>query len=276
MRSQFHRFALLLLTLTACVAFVNAQPAPVSAAARSMPFEVGETLIYEGKAGKWGVSTTIGDMSFTVDSGKYSNELILRVDARSRGTLLKLFKYSFEQQIDSTVARDELNAFSTRKHDVQKQKVRDSIATFDYPNRKVTYVETDPNDAMRAPRTIASELEGPTHDIVSAIYLLRTLPLKVGYSTTIRVSDSGLVYDIPVRVTRRERQETMFGKQTWCLRIEPDVFGPGRFFEQKGEMIIWVTDDARHIPVRAQVKADVGKIDIRLKEIKNSRSVAVK
>ncbi|HJS51048.1 MAG TPA: DUF3108 domain-containing protein, partial [Pyrinomonadaceae bacterium] len=66
----------------------------------------------------------------------------------------------------------------------------------------------------------------------------------------------------------RERQKTIFG-EVWCYRVEPIVFGPGRFFEQKGKMEVWITDDARRVPVRARVNAEVGKIDVRLKSTKN-------
>ena len=78
------------------------------------------------------------------------------------------------------------------------------------------------------------------------------------------VSDSGLVYKVPVTVTAREMQKTILGN-VWCYRLDPDIFGPGRLIEQKGSMIIWMTDDARHIPVRSEIKAEVGKIDIKLK-----------
>ena len=90
----------------------------------------------------------------------------------------------------------------------------------------------------------------------------------MNYTTTIDVSDSGLVYKIPIRVVARERQKTIFGN-VWCWRVEPEMFGPGRFFEQKGKMEIWITDDPRHIPVRARVNAEVGKVDIKLKEAAN-------
>ncbi|MCU1289858.1 MAG: hypothetical protein JWN60_2087, partial [Acidobacteria bacterium] len=43
----------------------------------------------------------------------------------------------------------------------------------------------------------------------------------------VSISDSGLVYKIPVRVTARELQKTIYGK-IWCFRVEPEVFGTNR------------------------------------------------
>ena len=57
------------------------------------------------------------------------------------------------------------------------------------------------------------------------------------------------MYKIPFAVTGREMQKSVLGK-TWCLRVEPEIFGEDRLIEQKGNMVIWVVDDARHTPVR--------------------------
>ena len=257
---------LFLLLLLASAKFVLAQ-SNGGRAASDLPFVVGESLSFEGKINKFAVSLTIGDMTLEVVNSA-NGRLQLKADARSRGTMLRWLRYSFLQEIDAVADARDLRSISTKKHDVQKQKVRDSIATFDYPDRKVTWVETNPNEPMQPPRTIASDLDGPTYDIVSSLYIIRTLPMSVGFSTALNISDSGLVYRIPVRVAARERQKTIFG-DVWCYRVEPLVFGPGRFFEQKGKMEIWITDDARRIPVRARVNAEVGKVDVRLKSTKN-------
>ena len=256
-----------LFVLFGSASLVFAQTNGVGRAAE-LPFGVGESLTFEGKINKFAVSLTIGDLTLEVVEATKDGRLQLKADARSRGTMLKWLKYSFIQQIDSVADFRDLRAFSTKKHDVQKQKVRDSLANFSYADRKVTWVETNPAEPLQPPRTIASDLDGRAYDIVSSLYFIRTLPLSVGYSTTMDVSDSGLVYSIPVRVAARERQKTVFG-DVWCYRVEPDVFGPGRFFEQEGKMEIWITDDAHRIPVRARVNAEVGKIDIRIKSTKN-------
>jgi hypothetical protein len=78
------------------------------------------------------------------------------------------------------------------------------------------------------------------------------------------VSDSGLVYNVPIVVTAREQQKTVLGN-VWCFRIEPQIFGANHLIEQKGKMVIWMTDDARRIPVRAQIDTEFGKIEVKLK-----------
>ena len=269
MTAVFKRIFLLLAITTAFAAVSIAQPAKAPVADR-LPFTVGETLTYEAKISKIIQGIAVADLTFTVASSPETESLIVRADAKSKGTLLKLARYSFLQELQSTIGIEQFRVLRTVKHDVQKDRVRDSQADFDYRQKRVTYSESDPKEPMRPPRRIASELSGTTHDLVSAIYSLRLLPLKVGSNFIVKISDSGLVYDIPVRVTAREKQKTIFGS-VMCFRIEPEIFGPRRLIENDGSMILWVTDDAKRIPVRSQVNASIGKVEIKLKAAKNTK-----
>lgn len=239
---------------------------------KSMPFADGETLTYEGKVSKniiRGIS--IADLTFTIAQPEPGGDYTVKADATSKGTLLKLFRFSFLFKIDSTIGSKDFRVKKTIKRDVQKERVRDSEAKFDYKESRVTYVETDPKEPMRPPRKIASEIGDETQDLVSGLYVLRLLPLTIGKSFEVEVSDSGLVYKIPVKVTARERQKSVFGN-VWCFRVEPDLFGPGRLIEKEGSMIIWITDDAKRLPVRSQVNTPIGRVEIKLKSAKNLKS----
>jgi hypothetical protein len=255
--------AVCLFSLTLC-SFAQADD---KAAVENRPFTYGETLTYEGKVSKIIQGISVADLTFTVGKATDSYNYVITGRAKSKGTLIKLIGFSFVENYESTIDASSFKALKSTHHDVQKDRVRDSEAVFNYGENRVTYVETDPKDPMRPPRKIASTIEGQTHDLISGLYSLRLMPLEIGKSFDISVSDSGLVYDIPVRITAREQQKTIFGK-IWCWRVEPDVFGPGRLIEREGKMIIWVADDARRIPVRAQIDT-VLKVDIRLKATAN-------
>ena len=266
MMNSSKKFYLAAVILTATVFSAHAQNG--GSAAVSLPFSVGESLTYEGKIRKSiypGIA--VADLTFTVTEPQSGHDFVVKAEARSKGTLVKWFRFSFVQQIESTFGSHDGRAKFTKKHDVQKERVRNSEAVFDHTERRVTYTETDPKDPMRPPRRIASEISPETFDLVSAIYWLRTKPMAIGATLKMTVSDSGLVYEVPVKVTARERQETVLG-DVWCWRIEPQVFGPGRLIEREGSMIIWMTDDARRIPVRSQVNSSIGRVEIKLKSYK--------
>lgn len=229
-------------------------------------FTVGESLSYEGKMSKAifrGIS--VADINFTVARASNGQDYLIKTEARSKGSLTKLFRFSFLQSFESTVEAEKFRILRTTKRDEQGERVRDSEALFDYAEKRVTYIETDPNDRMRPPRKIASGIDQNTQDLISGIYTLRRLPLAVGKTFQVTVSDSGLVYKIPVRVAAREQQNTILGK-VWCFRVEPEVFGTNRVIEQKGTMTIWIMDDPRRVPVRAQINTGGYKIEVKLKK----------
>lgn len=269
---------LLFVVFFACVSTALAQtaanPAFDSTAVNNRarePFVVGETLSYEVKLSKSLLrGIDVADLNFkigTAPSGE-GNRLLLRGEAVSKGTLLKIARFSFLQKIDSIVDANNFRILQTVRRDEQKDRIRDGEARFDYKSKRVVYREIDPNNPLGAPRLISSPLDNATQDLLSAVYFLRRQPLAVGKDFELSVSDSGVVYRVPVRVAAREQLKTAFGK-VWTLRVEPEVFGDKRLVPGAGKMIIWFTDDARHLPVRSQIQADVGKIEIKLKQAEN-------
>ena len=129
----------------------------------------GEKLSYEGKLNWMALSFAVADLTFTGIESPDNSGLLIKAEATSKGTLASMFHYSFLQQINTNVDLAGFRAAKTEKHDVQKDRVRDSQAVFDYTQKRVTYVETDPKDTMRAPRRIASDISDPSYDLVSAI-----------------------------------------------------------------------------------------------------------
>ena len=262
----FLAFASTIAAQSAANSAVGVSSAVKNAAAE--PFAVGENLTYEAK---WSKSLLRGidvaDLNFKIikapDGG--GNRLLFQGEAISKGTLMKIARFSFLQKIDSTVDASNFRILHTIRRDEQKDRIRDGEAQFDYKSNRVVYREIDPNNPERAPRTITSPLETATHDLLSAVYFLRRQPLAVGKDFELSVSDSGVIYQIPVKVVAREELKTAIGK-VWTLRVEPEVFGDRRLVPGEGKMIIWFTDDARHLPVRSQIQADIGKIEIKLKQ----------
>lgn len=261
MRFAAFLIAILGLLPTAATAQSSGERPPAPA---NRPFGIGERLTYHGELSKIIQGIDLGDMSFVVAPNSSNSGFVIRSEAKSRGSLLAILRFSFLQKYESFVETDTFRADRTVKYDEQKERVRESDTVFDYQNKTVTFTERNPKNPNGAPRRIASSIPGDTHDIITGIYALRTMPLAVGASFEIPVSDSGLVYKIPVRVTAKEMQKTVLGKLL-CFRVEPEVFGTDRFIEQKGEMVIWITADERRIPVRSQIKTNVGRIDIKIR-----------
>jgi hypothetical protein len=247
-----------------------------------MPFVPLEELVYEGeftRAILRGIN--IAELRFkaqrqtpsTVTVGGDGQEaapapLVLTTDVVSKGFFSKLFGVTFKFHAESQVEPNDFYAMRTTKRDEQGKRLRTSEAVFDQQSKKVEFTERDPNNESQAPRVITAVLDGPTQDIVSAIYFLRTQPLTPGQTFNIAISDSGRVFQVPATVVaEKKKMKSVLGKVE-VVRVDVELFGPGRPVEQgKGKMSIWVTSDGRHVPIKARLSHDIGTLDITLKSI---------
>ena len=104
------------------------------------------------------------------------------------------------------------------------------------------------------------------HDSLSSFYMVRTLPLRVGQSIQLHTFANGKTYDVEVQILRREKVEAYWGPVD-ALVVRPQM----RFQEilrQKGEVLIWVTDDDRRLPIRMRTAITVGSIEATLIDVK--------
>lgn len=256
---------------------VSQRFAVTTAAAR--PFEPGEELIYKAEISR-SLLRKLDVATFRFVATRVTNEsggnadslgsvaLRLTGDVASQGFFTKLFNINFHQHIESTVDPDSLTVRKTVKLDEQGKRRRTSEAVFDQKTGKVTWTERDPNDPSREPRVVTTDFTGTVHDVVSAIYYLRTQHLPVGKNFEVPVSDSGRVYQLPVRVVEKKRMKTVLGSVP-VVRVDPELFGSQGMISVKGQFSIWLTDDQRHIPVKAQIKTAQGMFDITLKKAWN-------
>ncbi|MBP5351444.1 MAG: DUF3108 domain-containing protein [Fibrobacterales bacterium] len=117
-----------------------------------------------------------------------------------------------------------------------------------------------PRPGRSVDTTIA--LDGPSHDILSAFYLFRTLPLEVGKTHTFNAVSGKKKYAMKVLVHRRERVEVPAGTFD-CVVVEPILADDG-LFKAKGTLTIWLTDDADRVPVLVKSKIALGSIKVEL------------
>jgi hypothetical protein len=109
-------------------------------------------------------------------------------------------------------------------------------------------------------------ITGQEHCITSAFYLMRTMDLKPGKTSHFQALSGKRKYDLKVICHRRERIETALGKKD-CLVVEPVLDGDG-IFNAKGRLTIWLTDDAKRIPVLLKTEIALGSVKAELTGLK--------
>ncbi|WP_297528392.1 DUF3108 domain-containing protein [Thiohalobacter sp.] len=97
-------------------------------------------------------------------------------------------------------------------------------------------------------------------DMVTAFFRTRALDLAPDAGPwRIPVFDKGKSYLLEIEVLRRERIDTLLGKDTPTVVIRPRLQTEG-IFKRTGDIFIWLTDDARHLPVRMESRVRIGSI----------------
>ncbi len=99
-------------------------------------------------------------------------------------------------------------------------------------------------------------------DIISCFYYFRLMDMRVGGHYVIPTCSGGSNYQLLIDVVGKERVTVPAGTFD-CLKARPQVKS-GTVFRNKEDIVIWVTDDARHIPVKVESAIVVGSISIDL------------
>jgi hypothetical protein len=243
-------------------------------------FESGEELIFEAEFSRALLrKLDVADLKFRASrtplaesiNGKSQDDkpyaLTLSADVSSKGFFARLFNLKFRERVESTVEPVSFTVQRTTILDEQGKRVRATESTFDRSKGQMTWTLRDPNNPNAEPRRAITDFSGQLQDVLSALYFIRTQPLEVGKSFEVFVGDGGRVYRTPVKVVEKKRMKTILGRVD-VLRVNPELFGRDRLIDDEdGEFSIWITDDARHIPVGGRVKTDYGTFDIKLKQI---------
>ena len=259
--------------LVACATGAHAQSQSIK---YDHPLDFPEELIYVGEFSRLLLKKVdVADFRFTASreiisstaQATRSDSLKLTGDITSRGVFSRLFNIKFHERIESTVEPDRFAVQHTLRTDEQGKRVRQSEIIFDHANGKLVWVERDPNNPSAGVKSTTASFTGQVFDILSAIYFLRTQRLEVGKNFEISISDSGRVYRVPVRVVEKKRMKTVLGRVE-CVRVDPDLYGDG-MIRERSQMSIWLTNDAKRVPVSARIKTEYGTFDITLRKVNN-------
>jgi len=133
---------------------------------------------------------------------------------------------------------------------------KDKEVYFDFKEKKALYF----NYLDKEQRVF--DINETTMDALSCFYYVRYLPLAVGKSIYVDIFDNKKLYKAEVQIVRKEEIETPLGTFKTIL-IRPILLSEG-IFSRKGDILIWITDDAKRLPLLLETKVKVGAIKATL------------
>lgn len=233
-----------------------------------LPFKIGETLAYTVSFSKLIFSGTIGELKLTVSkpSDSLKPEMIeLSADAVSKGFFPALFGIKVKDRYISLVNQTDFGMHISTKLLEEGKVRREQKSVVNRQAGMVTYTDRDLANLKSEPKVKERPSPSWIQDLLSAIYFVRTQPLKETDVIPVPISDGGEVYNIEVIAVRREEIKIGAGKFK-AIRLNAKVFD-GRYIKRSGEMLVWVTDDPTRIPVRARIKTSGATITVDLKRM---------
>ena len=222
-----------------------------------VPFKSGELLSYDVS---YSTYVTAGTVTLNVQNKRPSfNSTAYYVVAEARPTPLVAKLYTLYYKADVLMDVYTLLPQRAGVYSEEGQRHQMKVTTFNNEGRKATFENVTAKNGKR-------EFSVPafTQDALSAVYVIRALPLKVGSRETIPVSTGGRAYRAQVSVEGTESLTTPAGPfQTFRLRTSLSAEDG----QPSGRPIhLWISDTPSRLPVKLQSELRVGSFNLTLRE----------
>jgi hypothetical protein len=227
-----------------------APPTPAAASPHDYPFAVGEKLSYSAKLGM----LTLGSATLevvAVDTVRGVESFRLRFRLKGKNAF-----YSLDDVLESWVGTSDL---------ISRRFVQDFVEN-GRPRHRLYEIFPDSGYFRQQGRD--TTLATPTEPLDDAgfFYFVRVTPLQVGrkysYDRYFRKEKN----PVTIHVLKREKLELPDGSEVQCLVLHPVIDTKG-LFSKRSETRIWLTDDARRLPVQVRTKFPFGTITLRLRDM---------
>ena len=239
------------LAAAALAALASASPA----AGETLPFGAGERITMRVTYAR----LLAGRATMSVEAADDAARPLLRFvqEVKSEGFFAWLFRYRVDNRLAARWDPATGCSLGIEKRLHQGRYTRDQRVTIDPASGRVVIEDRG------VPRT--AEATPCVLDVLSAFYVARARGVPAGQQISVPVFDAGRSYDLVFRAIGHEELDLPrpLGRVK-TLIVEPLVPAGSGLFAQEGDLKVWVTDDARRIPVRARTKVAVGSVSADL------------
>jgi hypothetical protein len=241
----------------------GARPAATRAAARpgkekAVPFAAGETLTYDVS---WSTFVTAGTATLAVREKKPSyGSTAYYIIAEGRPIELVQRLYPLYYKADTLLDTFSLLPQRGSLYSDENGDRRMQTTLFDQARATATY---EVRSTTTATRTL--KLPAPTHDALSVLYAIRAMRMQPGATAAFTVADGGKLLTVTTTVVRLDTLRTGTGLlNAW--RVEPVIQDARGRSNVARQMAVWISDDARHVPVKMTAELAVGTFAFTLRD----------
>jgi hypothetical protein len=221
-----------------------------------VPFKPGEVLEFDIG---WSTFVTAGTATVAVKEKKPSyGSTAYYIVAEGRPTSLVSKLYTLYYKADTLLDSYSLLPQRGSLYSEEGKRRRMKTTVFNQASKRASY-EVETRTLVKKDLTIPAF----TQDALSAIYVLRSIPFKAGDKFNMPVSDNGQIYKVQMQVGAPEPVKTGIGTITG-VKIVPVITGPDKT-SPRG-LALWLSDDARRLPLKMEAQLLVGKFTVTLQK----------
>lgn len=167
--------------------------------------------------------------------------------------------YRVEDYAESTLINGAPANFRIKQREGRYRSDKETV--FDPETGRVTFF-----NYLKGTKDEHPAADKPLWDVISGFYYLRTRDFEVGKNLSVDIFDSNKILKADVNVLRKEKIKVSPKGEVDAVIVKPVLKSDG-LFQNKGEILIWLTDDKNRIPVRVETKVPIGTVVAELKQV---------
>ncbi len=183
---------------------------------------------------------------------------LLRINSQAKSSAFVSTFYKVEDYAESLIMDGIPVHFMIKQHEGKYRSNKETI--FDVDNKNVTFF-----NHLRGTKDQHPFKDGVAWDVISGFFYLRTQPLEIGKTVYINIFDSNKFYRAEINVLKKEKMEVPGIGEVNTVIVRPELKSEG-LFQRKGDVLIWLTDDEKRVPVKVQTKVPVGDVVAELSD----------
>jgi len=253
------RIARLICLVLSFFCFEYAYSQSVDYVSKTNVFNSGEKVIYRAVY-NWGfIWINAGDVVFTVKDTLYDGKDCFHFI--SKGWSLKQYDwfYKVRDRFESIASKDSLKPFWFLRNTNEGGYIAYNEYKFDYSSSKLNlFTYTSDRSAKKE----SLSLKPKTFDVLTAIYFCRNLEFDkftINQKVPLTMAIDNEVFDLYIRYLGKERI-TLHEGNTYDTQKFSVMLVKGTIFKGGEDLLVWVTDDSKRIPVLVEAKILVGSV----------------
>jgi len=226
---------------------------------RNSAFQAGEQSIFKVYY-TLGVYIAAGEASFTINQEHFNNKPVYHITGEGKTYSFYDSFFRVRDKYETFVDTASLLPVKFLRHVEEGSYRKNENVTFNHQTGTAVTNE----GVFKVPNCV--------QDVVSAIFYARNIDFNK-YKPEDKIPFTMFMdnekYDLYIRYLGKETIKTKYGKFR-AIKFKP-LLVKGTIFEGGEKMLVWVSDDANHLPLRVESPISVGSIKVDMMSYRNLR-----